>query len=215
MLNAITDALVHLNEKKVLKLVEYATAQGATLSDIIAAIQAGLNQIGSNYESGEYGVTDLMMAGIIFEEILKMDHFKVESNLMQSIGTILLCTIEFDYHDIGKTIFKSMAMMAGLKVIDIGINIPPDEIVRQAKIHKPDVIGISSIMTEGIIGIKKTVDLLIESGIRDQIKIIIGGLATNDGVVEYTGVDAFAKDAFDGAQICSTWLSKGSDSNQL
>lgn len=215
MLNAITDALVHLNEKKVLKLVDYATTQGSTMAQIIDAIQAGLNEIGLKYERGEYGVTDLMMAGIIFEEILKMDSFKMENQLTKSIGKILLCTIEFDYHDIGKTIFKSMAMMAGLEVVDIGINIPPQEIVQQTKLHKPDIIGISSIMTDGIPGIKDTVDLLIEEGLRPDVKIIIGGLSANEGVVEYTGVDAFAKDAFEGAQTCANWVSKGSDSNKL
>lgn len=212
MLQSITEELINLNEDKVLKLVDYALRQNATQSQIIDAVQSGLDQIGRYFEKGKYGVTDLMMAGIIFEEILDMNSFKMnKQSEKEPIGTLLLCTIKTDLHDIGKTIFKSMAVMAGLNVIDIGVDIGPQEIINQTKIIQPDVIGISSILMEGVKYIKETNDLLIENGIRNHIKIIVGGLAANDDLVTYTGVDAFSKDAFEGAQLCKQWIMQGRD----
>lgn len=215
MLYSITNALIELEEKKVLKLVDYAMKQGATQTQVIESIQSGLDEIGKNFEIGKYGVTDLMMAGIIFEEILEMNWFKIQEVQKKTSGTILLCTIESDLHDIGKTIFKSMAIMAGLNVLDIGVDVTPQEIVNQTIQRQPDIIGISSILTEGIPYIKETVDLLVQNNIRDKVKIIIGGLSTYRNIVAYTGVDAYGKDAFEGAQICKQWITKGCVSDKL
>lgn len=210
MLDSITKAVQKLEEKKVIKLVRYAVKEGATRTQIIESVQAGLDAVGAYFEEGRYGVTDLMMAGIIFEEILKLDCLQLEShNLGKTIGTILLCTIECDLHDIGKSIFKSAAQMSGFEVVDLGIDISPEKIVEETRRIKPDVIAISSIMAGGVKYMKETNEILIREGLRDQVKIILGGLATHRDAVEYVGADAFTKDVYEGVNLCRRWVEGG------
>lgn len=207
MLTAITNAVIKLEEKKVLKLVRYAVKEGATQTDIIQSIQAGLDEIGHRFESGEYGVTDLMMAGIIFEEVLHLDCLKMQNTDPQdAIGTILLCTIESDLHDIGKSIFKSAAQMAGFNVIDLGIDTSPEKIADAVQAYHPQIVAISSIMADGVKYVKSTSDLLSEKGLRNQVKIILGGLATHKDAVSYTGIDAFTQDVYEGVTLCKQWI---------
>lgn len=123
---SIVEAMKKIEEKKVLKLVNYAIREGASQAQIVEAIQLGLDHIGHYFEEGRYGVTDLMMAGIIFEEVLKLPSLKlINEGSGEPIGRILLCTIERDLHDIGKSIFKSAALMSNFEVIDLGLTLPP------------------------------------------------------------------------------------------
>ncbi|MDO4289363.1 MAG: cobalamin-dependent protein [Eubacterium sp.] len=215
MLDSITKAVQKLEEKKVIKLVRYAVKEGATRIQIIDAVQAGLDAVGEYFEQNRYGVTDLMMAGIIFEEILKLDCLKLDSKSTEAtIGTILLCTIECDLHDIGKSIFKSAALMSGFEVVDLGIDISPEKIVEETKRIEPDVIAISSIMASGVKYMKETNDLLVAAGLRDQVRIILGGLATHKDAVDYVGADAFTKDVYEGVNLCRQWV-EGGVSHQL
>lgn len=207
MHNAIADAVIRLEEKKVIKLVRYAVREGATQEEIIQAIQEGLDVIGKSFEKGEYGVTDLMMAGIIFEEVLHLDCLKMTADSpAEPIGTLLLCTIECDLHDIGKSIFKSMAQMAGFEVIDLGIDISPQQIVDAVRQYHPPIIAISSIMANGVKYIRETSELLEKEKLRDSVKIIVGGLATHKDAVAYTGVDAFTQDVHEGIHLCRQWI---------
>ncbi|MEG0378612.1 MAG: cobalamin-dependent protein, partial [Eubacterium sp.] len=196
--------------------VNYAIKEGATKTQIIEAVQAGLDEVGQYFEEGQYGVTDLMMAGIIFEEILKLNCLKIENeNPENPIGTILLCTIRYDLHDIGKSIFKNAALMSGFHVIDLGIDIIPEKIVQSTKEHHPDILAISSILTDGIKYIKATNDLLIKENMRSQVKIIIGGLSTHKESIDYIGADAYTHDVYEGVQLCKQWLLERGDSHQL
>lgn len=116
MLESIVTAVKKLEEKKVIKLVRYAVKEGASQMQIIESVQAGLDEVGKYFETGRYGVTDLMMAGIIFEEILKLDCLKLEKeNPEEAIGTILLCTIECDLHDIGNRFLKARPLCPALR----------------------------------------------------------------------------------------------------
>lgn len=211
---SIVEAMKKIEEKKVLKLVNYAIREGASQAQIVEAIQLGLDHIGHYFEEGRYGVTDLMMAGIIFEEVLKLPSLKlINEGSGEPIGRILLCTIERDLHDIGKSIFKSAALMSNFEVIDLGINITAQEILAETIKLKPDVIAISSILAEGVRYIKAVNDALVAAGIREQVKIIVGGLSTHRQAIEYTGVDAFAHDVYEGVKQCKTWITEGGEAH--
>lgn len=213
-LESIVEAMKKIEEKKVLKLVNYAIREGAVQAQIIEAIQRGLDQIGHFFEEGKYGVTDLMMAGIIFEEVLKLPSLKlINEESEEPIGRILLCTIERDLHDIGKSIFKSAALMSNFEIIDMGINVTAEQILNETINRKPDIIAISSILAEGVRYIKEVNEKLVTAGIRDQVKIIVGGLSTHRQAIEYTGVDAFANDVYEGVKQCKIWVNEGGEAN--
>ncbi len=210
MLEAITTSVIKLEEKKVIKLVKYAIKEGATQRDIIEAVQSGLDMVGYYYEEGRYGVTDLMMAGIIFEEILKIDSLKLQNRTPEeAIGKILLCTIEYDVHDIGKSIFKSIALMSGFQVVDLGIDVSPAVLVEETLKQQPDIIAISSIMSTGTKYMKEANDLLVEKGVREKVKILIGGLSTHNEALDYVGADMFTKNVYEGVGVCKTWMERG------
>ncbi|WKY44989.1 cobalamin-dependent protein [Eubacteriaceae bacterium ES2] len=210
MLESIVQAVTSLDERKVIKFVNYAAKEGYSTSQIIESIQQGLNQVGKNYETDQYGVTDLMMAGIIFEEVLKLPSLNIKNDRPNhnTIGKILLCTIESDLHDIGKSIFKSAALMNGFEVIDLGIDVTPATILEKTIALKPDIIAISSIMTNGLKYIKETHDMLTEAHLRQQVKIIVGGLSTHNEAVNAVGADAFTKDVYEGVKLCKSWVEK-------
>lgn len=211
-LDSIVEAMKKIEEKKVLKLVNYAIREGSSQAQIIESIQRGLDQIGHFFEEGRYGVTDLMMAGIIFEEVLKLPSLKlINEEAEEPIGRILLCTIERDLHDIGKSIFKSAALMSNFEIIDMGINVTAEEILNETVNRKPDIIAISSILAEGVRYIKEVNEKLVAAGIRDQVKIIVGGLSTHRQAIEYTGVDAFANDVYEGVKQCKNWINEGGE----
>lgn len=215
MLDAIKTAVVKLEEKKVIKLVKYAIKKGNTQREIIESVQSGLDTVGYYYEDGRYGVTDLMMAGIIFEEILEIEAFKLQNSTPEeAIGKILLCTIEYDVHDIGKSIFKSIALMSGFDVVDLGIDVSPTVLLEETIKQKPDIIAISSIMSTGAKHMKEANDLLVSRGIRDQVKILIGGLSTHNEAVDYVGADMFTKNVYEGVGVCKMWMERGG-SNKL
>lgn len=208
-LEAVAEAVTKIEEKKVIKLVNFAIKEGASQNEIIESIQSGLDKVGQYFENEKYGITDLMMAGIIFEEVLKLPGLKIENEENKRIiGTILLATIERDLHDIGKSIFKSAALMSGFQVEDLGISVAATDIVDEAIRIKPDIIAISSILAEGARYIKEVNEKLIKAGIRDQVKIIVGGLSTHRQAVSYTGVDAYAHDVYEGVKQCKKWLNR-------
>jgi methylmalonyl-CoA mutase cobalamin-binding domain/chain len=120
-------------------------------------------------------------------------------------GRVLLCTVKGDLHDIGKNIVKAMFEGASFEVVDLGIDVAPEVIVREAKAKDIKIIALSAVLTLAVDMMKNTVDAFKAAGMRDKVKIIIGGAGVSQGTFEYTGADAWASSPYKGVQICSDW----------
>ncbi|NLM53010.1 MAG: cobalamin-binding protein, partial [Firmicutes bacterium] len=118
----------------------------------------------------------------------------------------VLGTVHGDLHDIGKNIFRSMAEAAGFEVHDIGIDQPPSAFVDKVKEVNPDIVGMSGVLTLALESMKNTVDALKEAGIRDRVKIIIGGNPVTKEACVQIGADAFTTNAAEGVKICQRWV---------
>ena len=118
---------------------------------------------------------------------------------------MILCTVKDDLHDIGKNIVKSMLEAAGFDVLDLGIDVPADKIVETAKEEDIHIIGLSGVLTLAIDSMKNTVDAFQEAGMRDQVKIVIGGAPVNAEVCEQTGADAWASSPQTTINYCKEW----------
>ena len=203
-LTALTEKVVELEDEMVTRIVERALDLGAAPMEIVNAVNDGLDKVGLLYERGEYSISDLMMAGVIFEDILNMEGMQFPASQQEEVfaDTILLGTIEGDIHDIGKTIFHSLAVSVGFNVIDLGVDVPAKRFVEEARRCHPSIIGISAVLTNTVGAIQRAIDLIKSDTVTKDITTIIGGAMVNIDIAAISGADAFAKTAKDGVTEC-------------
>ncbi|MFW0968465.1 MAG: cobalamin B12-binding domain-containing protein [Thermacetogeniaceae bacterium] len=205
----IKDAVGSLNDEQVDKLIGDFLASNPTEEEalsVINACQEGMAVVGEFFDKGEYFVGDLIFAGELLSNA--MDRIKpiIQGKSTKKIGTVVIGTVEGDLHDIGKNIFKSLAEAAGFDVFDLGINTPPQVFVEKVKEVEADIVGMSGVLTLATQAMKKTVDSLEEAGLRDKLKVIIGGNPVNSEVCRNVGADAFTTNAAEGVKICQGWV---------
>jgi methanogenic corrinoid protein MtbC1 len=205
----LTQIVGELDEDQVNVLLDQFIASKPGAEDarkVVDACQQGMEIVGSNFEKGDYFVGDLIFAGeLLSASIEKLKPF-LGSGGAGTKGAIVLGTVEGDIHDIGKNIFKGMAEAAGFTVVDIGIDQPPAAFVKAVKENKPKVVGFSGVLTLSIDSMKRTIEALKEAGLRDGLKITIGGNAVNEEACAYTGADAWSKNAAEAVKICGSWI---------
>jgi methanogenic corrinoid protein MtbC1 len=198
-----------LDEDSVNEMLDQFLASNPSDDDareVVEACQRGMEIVGDNFEKGEYFVGDLIFAGeLLSASIEKLKPFLGSGN-SETRGTIVLGTVAGDIHDIGKNIFRGMAEAAGFKVVDIGIDQPPDIFVKAIKENNPKVVGFSGVLTLSIDSMKRTVETLRDAGLRDSVKIIIGGNAVNQEACVYVGADAWSKNAAEAVKACGSWV---------
>lgn len=192
----ISELLSNLDEEELMKEVKAQLNDGISPQEILKKCQDGMVAVGEKFGAGEYYVSDLMMSGAMFKEVGELLEPYMKGQAQETIGKVVLGTVEGDVHDIGKDLVYSMLKAGGFEVIDVGVDAPPSVFV-DALIANPDakVLALSCLLTTCYDAIKNTVDLVVSSGLRDKIKIIIGGGPVNQSVVDYTGSDKYGEDA--------------------
>ncbi|MEA4804550.1 B12-binding domain-containing protein [Acetobacterium wieringae] len=205
-LNELTQALGDLEDGLVMDLLKEFAATNpseAEALEAVAACQAGMAIVGDLFENGEYFVGDLIFAGELLTEAINVLKPSLGSGDTKVMGTILLGTVQGDLHDIGKNIFRSMAEAAGFEVVDMGIDVKVETFVTKAQEIKPQIIGMSGVLTLAIDSMKDTIDALKEAGV--DSKIIIGGNPVTKESCTLVGADAFTTNAAEGIKICQGW----------
>lgn len=203
----LVDSVEQLEEQKVLELTNKALDQGVNPLDVINMIIEGMNRVGKLYEGKDYYIADLIMAGIIFREVLglsKMTSYSSSHNIKS--GKVLIGTVKDDIHDIGKEIFRALLETNGFEVMDLGVDVPGETFVRKTEEFQPDIIGLSGVLSSTIDQMKQVVNDLSNAGLRDQVKIIAGANYLNTNGCSYIGADAFATEASTGVEICLGWM---------
>lgn len=204
----LAEAMGDLEEDTVMELLKQVMAEGgADAQKALDACQKGMDIIGSRFEAGEYFVGDLIFSGEVMTEavdILK-DALTGGEDGGSKKTRMILCTVKDDLHDIGKNIVRSMLEAAGFEVLDLGIDVAPETIVQKAVENDIHIIGLSGVLTLAIDSMKATVDAFKEAGLRDKVKIIIGGAPVSEGFCQLTGADAWAHNPQTTVQICKDW----------
>lgn len=206
-LKALTQELGDLEEDLVMDRLNEFVATNPSEAEALAAVeacQAGMGIVGDLFEKGEYFVGDLIFAGELLTEAINILKPALGSGASVQIGTILLGTVQGDLHDIGKNIFRSMAEATGFEVVDLGIDVKVDAFVNKAQEIKPQIVGMSGVLTLAIDSMKETVTALKAAGV--NAKVIIGGNPVTQKVSEYVGADAFTINAAEGVKICQSWV---------
>jgi methanogenic corrinoid protein MtbC1 len=197
--------IADLAEDAALDLVRQRLADGADPLHIIEHAQTGMRLVGKRYEQGQYYIAGLIMAEEIFSQVMELTQPLVEAQLQGQVsGTILIGTVQGDIHDLGKNIAALLLRCYGFEVHDLGVNVPADQFVARAVELRPDIVGLSSLLTSAYDGMQETIKLLrreTQEWERPPV-IIIGGSQLNDQVYEYVGADHWCNDARDGVAIC-------------
>lgn len=201
-------SIIDLDEKKAIELARARLDAGEDPLIILENLKVASEKVGEKFESGEFFVADLVMAG----EIMKAVSGLARSRLMELgkprkvIGKVVIGTVEGDIHDIGKDIVVTMAEAAGFEVIDLGVDVLPQKFVEAIKQHNPDIVGLSGLLTLAIDSMKRTVDAIRDAELRSKVKIIIGGGRVDQYACEYVGADAWTNDASQGVKIMLKWI---------
>ena len=208
-LKKITELIGNLEEEEVLDILNEFVASNPSEEDaqkVVSACQEGMAVVGELFESGEYFVGDLIFAGELLSEAIDALKPVIGSSSSVKIGKIVIGTVHGDLHDIGKNIFKSMSEAAGFEVIDLGIDQPVGAFIDKVKEVSPEIVGLSGVLTLALEAMKDTVDGLSEAGLRDSVKVIIGGNPVTKEACEHIGADAFTTNAAEGVKICQRWV---------
>ncbi|NLM45583.1 MAG: cobalamin-binding protein [Firmicutes bacterium] len=205
---AIINAVAELDEDEVIRLAEKALREGVLPEELLSTVNQGMLIVGQRYEEKIYFIADLIMAGVIFKEVLGLKQMQelFHSKNKKKIGKIVLGTVRGDLHDIGKDIFRGFAETNSFEVIDIGVDVPKEVFLKKIQEHKPDILGMSGILTYTVDAMKEVVDALKEAGLRDTVKVIVGGSHLTASTADYIGADGFATDAYEGVKICLRWM---------
>jgi methylmalonyl-CoA mutase cobalamin-binding domain/chain len=201
----IKNAVIEFKEEALKELVQRAIDESIPVEKIIDALSEGMNIIGEKYQSGEYFVTELIIAGETMKGAMEVVQPHMGTEGGDDRGIIVLATVAGDIHDIGKNILKILLTSAGFKVVDLGVDVSTEDIVKAVKEHEPNILGLSALLTTNLEQFPKVVNQLKTKGIREKVKVIIGGAVVTEEFALEAEVDAYAKTAIKGVNICKKW----------
>lgn len=203
----LVELMADLMEEETITLVKELIERGANPMDILDDARSAMELVGKRFETSEYFIPDLIMAGEILKEISEIVKPLLEkSGAKAKKGKVLIGTVAGDIHDIGKDIVTFMLDVSGFDVLDIGIDVPVQIFIDKIKEFQPQVVGLSGFLTLAFDSMKKTVEAIEKEGLRDKVKIMIGGGQMDETVKVYVGADAYGKDAVAGVQLCKQWI---------
>ncbi|MDR3225177.1 MAG: corrinoid protein [Clostridiales Family XIII bacterium] len=179
----------------------------APLDIINGGLIAGMNEVGLRFKADEMFVPEVLASAEAMKAGVEYVMPLINKDDLESEGTVLLGTVKGDLHDIGKNLVGMMLEGAGFTVINAGINVSPEDFVAQIKEHKPDVVAMSALLTTTMLHMKDLVELLKEEGLRDSVKVIVGGAPISQDFADEITADGFSPDAVSATDLCKKLLS--------
>lgn len=205
MSQQLIDAIVEMREDDALKIAGDMLAGGATPLEVLDACRSAMDVIGQRFESGECFIPELILAGEMLGQVSEL----VKPQLQQSapakkLGKIVIGTVEGDIHDIAKDIVSFMLDLNGFEVTDLGVDVPPAKFVEAVKSTGAGIVGLSGFLTLAYDPMKATVSALRD--VNPNVKVMIGGGQIDEQIREYTGADAYGKDAMAAVALAKQWI---------
>ncbi|NPV59459.1 MAG: hypothetical protein HPY75_07325 [Actinobacteria bacterium] len=205
-LERVKRVLAELEADDMGALVREALDAGEEAADLLGAMGEAMVEVGRRFEEGEYFLADLVLAGEEMKEgIAALEPFLAAGD-RGAKGTVVLCTVKGDIHDIGKNLVGTMLASAGFNVVDLGVDVAPEKVVDAVKANSAQAVGLSVLLTTMVGSVGEVVESLKGAGLRDSLKIAVGGACVTDEVVERYGADAMGRDAVEAVRIFSGWM---------
>jgi len=210
MAGDLAGLIAELKEQEALDTVKKKLAAGDDPMKILADAREGMAIVGERFGSGQYFIPDLIYSGEILRGIAQLvePYIKGSKTQIKKLGKVIIGTVAGDIHDIGKDLVTFMLDISGFEVYDLGIDVPVKNFVDKIKETGATVVGLSGFLTLAFDAMKETIDAIKKEGLRDKVKIMIGGGQIDDMVQNYVGADAWGKDAMAAVTLARQWLVK-------
>ncbi len=207
----LTNSLVDGDPDATFEATKEALAAGIEPMAIIKeGLIPGMNIVGEKFSCGEYFLPDLIIAadGMQKAMVLLEPELLKRQQAIESAGTVLLGTVKGDIHEIGKSLVGTMLSANGFKVHDLGVDVPTETFIAKVQEMKPDILGLSALLTTTMVMQREVIKALAEAGIRDQVKVMVGGAPVTRSWAEEIGADGYAEDAMGAVQIARQLVGK-------
>jgi 5-methyltetrahydrofolate--homocysteine methyltransferase len=198
LFEGIKNSIIDLDREECLRLAQEALDAGINPLEVIEnGLKIGIQIVGTKYEEGELFIVDLMMAASAMKAAVELlePHISSEMKEKASAGKIIIGTVEGDIHDIGKTIVSTLLAANGFEVIDLGSEVPASKFIEKIKEFKPDIVGMSALLTTTMPKMQEVIEALEKEDLRDAVKVMIGGAPVTKEFAAKIGADGYAKDA--------------------
>jgi len=183
-------------DQESIKLVEELLNQGVSAEEILSqALIPAMDEVGELFQKGEYFIPEMLVSARAMQKSMEVLRPKLQEAGVQAQGKVVLGTVKGDLHDIGKNLVKMMLEGAGFEVIDLGVDAGPEKFVQAVKEHQPQLVGMSALLTTTMLSMKDTIEALKQAGVREQLKIMVGGAPVRQEFAEEIGADFYGKDA--------------------
>lgn len=207
MSGELVKLLSDLKEPEALQFVEKALAKGVDPAALLEEAREGMALVGERFGRQEYFIPDLIFSGEILKGIVQMlePHLK-KGKEQKRLGKAVIGTVAGDIHDIGKDLVVFMLDVSGFEVLDLGIDVPAQKFVDAIRESGSKIVGLSGFLTLAFDSMKGTIDAIQKAGLRDKVKIMIGGGQIDEQVRAFTGADAYGRDAMAAVQLAKNWI---------
>jgi len=198
----LVEAMTELNDELVMECIQNMIDEGVSVNAIQMGLNIGVNNVGKRFEHGEYFIGDLIASGMIYRDALRLLMPMMSGSRSMPIGRIVIGVVEGDIHDIGKDIVVSLLRAEHFEVIDLGVDVKPERFLYALRTYRPDVLLMSGVLTIAQESMKKTMELLERENVRNQVKILIGGLCTGEYQRALIGADRWAYEPMETVNFC-------------
>ena len=207
MAGELVQALADLKEEEVLRLVKERLSAGEDPLKILNDARQAVEIVGQRFETKEYFIPDLVYSGEILKEVTEIVKPKLTRAVqINRLGKFVIGTVAGDIHDIGKNIVAFMLDVNGFEVYDLGIDVPAQEFIEKMEETNAGIVGLSGFLTLAFDSMKETIEAIKAAGLRDRVKIMIGGGTIDDEIRKYTGADAYRPDAMAAVSLAREWV---------
>ncbi|MCL2710337.1 MAG: cobalamin-dependent protein [Planctomycetaceae bacterium] len=197
--NSLKESLALCDESAVMTMIDRLIAEGTAAGEIAAVCNEGMALLGERFDQGEAFIPDLMLGGLIMKKVTaKLAPLLSPEDASKQGKTFVIGTVQHDVHDIGKDIAAMVLRGNGFNVVDLGVDVAPEKFVAAIREHKPEFVGMSLLLTTCYKSVMATMEAISEAGLRDSVKVCIGGAAASGLVAERCGLDYYAETPIDG-----------------
>ena len=209
LLEEIKNTVIAGKHKEIEALVQKAIQEKANLDDLInRALIAAMDVVGERFAKSEIFVPEMLVSAVTMKKGLDIIKPLLKANEEQSKGKGVLCTVKGDLHDIGKNLVAMMLEGAGLEVIDLGVDVTVEKLIDKVNEIQPQVLGLSALLTTTMPEMENVINLLQDRGIRQKVKVMIGGAPVDADFAKRIGADAYGEDAAEAVTIARSFINK-------
>ena len=206
MAKDLCNTLADLKEKEALAIVQSRLNTGDDPLGILDDARRAMEIVGKRFANSEYFIPDLVYSGEILKSINELVKPKLaKASEAKRLGRVVIGTVAGDIHDIGKDIVVFMLDVSGFEVYDLGVDVPAQNFIDKIKESGAPIVGLSGFLTLAYDAMKQTIEAMKDAGLRDKVKVMIGGGQITEEVMKYTGADAYGKDAMVGVSLAKKW----------